>query len=68
VKSVKQILLLLEHWNRVGQFKDKKVYLAVASGGRSAEDAPDYIAAYLKDVFRNYTGTTDVETYCIEGL
>ncbi len=56
-----------EHWNRVGQFKDKKVYLAVASGGRSTEGAPDYVSAYLKDVFRNYTGITDVETYCIEG-
>ena len=56
-----------EQWNRVGQFKDKKVYLAVASGGRSAEGAPDYISAYLKDVFRSYTGITDVETYRIEG-
>jgi FMN-dependent NADH-azoreductase len=56
-----------EHWNRVGQFKDKKMYLAVASGGRSTEDAPDYISAYLKDVFRSYTGITDVETYRVEG-
>ncbi|RQO41561.1 FMN-dependent NADH-azoreductase [Chryseobacterium sp. KBW03] len=56
-----------EQWNRLGQFKDKKVYLAVASGGRSAEDAPDYISAYLKDVFRSYTGITDVETYRVEG-
>ncbi|MDR4952213.1 NAD(P)H-dependent oxidoreductase [Chryseobacterium sp. ES2] len=56
-----------EHWNRVGQFKDKKVYLAVASGGRSTEGAPDYISAYIKDVLRSYTGITDVETYCIEG-
>ncbi|MFS4430645.1 FMN-dependent NADH-azoreductase [Chryseobacterium sp. S90] len=56
-----------EHWDRVGQFKGKKVYLAVASGGRSAEGAPDYVSAYIKDVFRNYTGITDVETYRIEG-
>ncbi len=56
-----------EQWNRVGQFKDKKVYLAVASGGRSTEGAPDYISAYLKDVLRSYTGITDVETYYIEG-
>ncbi|MDW9382628.1 FMN-dependent NADH-azoreductase [Chryseobacterium sp. JV558] len=56
-----------EQWNRVGQFKGKKVYLAVASGGRSAEGAPDYISAYIKDVFRSYTGITDVETYRIEG-
>ncbi|UKB78806.1 FMN-dependent NADH-azoreductase [Chryseobacterium sp. MEBOG07] len=56
-----------EQWNRVGQFKDKKVYLAVASGGRSTEDAPDYISAYLKDVFRSYTGITDVEMYRVEG-
>jgi FMN-dependent NADH-azoreductase len=56
-----------EQWNRVGQFKGKKVYLAVASGGRSAEGVPDYVSAYIKDVFRNYTGITDVETYRIEG-
>ena len=56
-----------EQWNRVGQFKGKKVYLAVASGGRRAEGAPDYISAYIKDVFRNYTGITNVETYRIEG-
>lgn len=56
-----------EQWNRVGQFKGKKVYLAIASGGRSIEGAPDYISDYLKDVFRNYTGITDVETYRIEG-
>ncbi|MDR3025742.1 NAD(P)H-dependent oxidoreductase [Chryseobacterium sp.] len=56
-----------EQWNRVGQFKGKKIYLAVASGGRRAEGAPDYISAYIKDVFRNYTGITDVKTYCIEG-
>ncbi|WP_213278191.1 FMN-dependent NADH-azoreductase [Chryseobacterium indologenes] len=56
-----------EQWNRVGQFKGKKVYLAVSSGGRSAEGAPDYVSAYIKDVFRNYSGITDVETYRIEG-
>lgn len=56
-----------EQWNRVGQFKDKKVYLAVASGGRSIEGAPDYLSAYLKDVLKAYTGITDVETYRIEG-
>ena len=56
-----------EQWNRVGQFKGKKVYLAVASGGKTAEGAPDYLSAYLKDVFRNYTGITDVKTYRIEG-
>ncbi|WP_426480689.1 FMN-dependent NADH-azoreductase [Chryseobacterium sp. R2ACT005] len=56
-----------EQWNRVGQFKGKKVYLAIASGGRNTEGAPDYISDYLKDVFRSYTGITDVETYRIEG-
>lgn len=56
-----------EQWNRVGQLKGKKVYLAVASGGRIAEGAPDYISAYLRDVFRSYAGITDVETYRIEG-
>lgn len=56
-----------KQWNRVGQFKDKKVYLAIASGGRSVDGATDYISAYLKDVFRSYTGITDVETYRIEG-
>lgn len=56
-----------EQWNRVGQFKGKKVYLAIASGGRSIEGAPDYISDYLKDVFKSYTGIADVETYRIEG-
>ncbi|PRB02477.1 FMN-dependent NADH-azoreductase [Chryseobacterium sp. MYb7] len=56
-----------EQWNRVGQFKDKKVYLAIASGGRSINGANDYISTYLKDVFRSYTGITDIETYRIEG-
>lgn len=56
-----------KQWNRVGQFEDKKVYLAIASGGRSVDGATDYISAYLKDVFRSYTGITDVETYRIEG-
>jgi FMN-dependent NADH-azoreductase len=56
-----------EHWNRVGQFKDKKVYLAIASGGRSMEGAPDYLSAYLKDVLKAYAGIEDVETYRIEG-
>ncbi|MBB6332855.1 FMN-dependent NADH-azoreductase [Chryseobacterium sediminis] len=56
-----------EHWNRVGQFKGKKVYLSIASGGRNTEGTPDYISDYLKDVLRSYTGITDVETYRIEG-
>ncbi|MEJ5052448.1 NAD(P)H-dependent oxidoreductase [Chryseobacterium culicis] len=56
-----------EQWNRVGQFNNKKVYLAIASGGRSIEGATDYISDYLKDVFRSYTGITDVETYRMEG-
>jgi len=56
-----------EQWNRVGQFKGKKVYLVIASGGRSIEGAPDYISDYLKAVFRSYTGIKDVETYRMEG-
>ncbi|WP_374465152.1 FMN-dependent NADH-azoreductase [Chryseobacterium sp.] len=56
-----------EQGNRMGRFTGKKVYLAVASGGRRAEGAPDYISAYLRDVFRSYAGITDVETYRIEG-
>lgn len=56
-----------EHWTRAGQFKGKKVYLAVASGGRSIDGTPDYISDYIKDVFRSYTGITDIETYRIEG-
>nr|WP_315031193.1 NAD(P)H-dependent oxidoreductase [uncultured Chryseobacterium sp.] len=56
-----------EQWNRVGQFKDKKVYLAIASGGRKMEGATDYVSAYLKDVLKTYAGITDVETFRAEG-
>ncbi|PKF73695.1 FMN-dependent NADH-azoreductase [Chryseobacterium sp. PMSZPI] len=56
-----------EQGNRIGQFKNKKVYLAIASGGRKTEGNPDYLAAYLKDVLKTYAGITNVKAYWVEG-
>ncbi|MDR2271893.1 MAG: NAD(P)H-dependent oxidoreductase [Sphingobacterium sp.] len=54
--------------NRVGLITDKKIYLAIASGGKQiASLSKDYIADYLTDVFRTYVGITDVTTYRVEG-
>lgn len=54
---------------KTGCLKDKKVYLAIASGGRSAYWPREYefIESYIKAVLRAYTGITDVCTYRIEG-
>ncbi|WP_160136484.1 FMN-dependent NADH-azoreductase [Chryseobacterium sp. c4a] len=55
--------------NRVGLITNKKVYLAVASGGKKVSDHQqnDYISDYIKDVLKAYVGITDVVTYRIEG-
>lgn len=53
---------------RSGIFKNKKIYLAIASGGSSSGLASEneYIETYLKAVFKEYVGITDVETYRVE--
>lgn len=54
---------------RTGCLNNKKVYLAIASGGKSSNWPATYefIESYLKAVFSAYTGITDVCTYRIEG-
>lgn len=54
---------------RTGCLTNKKVYLAIASGGKLSywPAAYEFIESYLKAVFSAYTGITDVCTYRIEG-
>lgn len=54
---------------RVGYLKGKKVYLAIASGGKSSTTAEgnDYLESYIKAVFDAYTGITDIRTFRVEG-
>src|ERR1044072_3249647 len=54
---------------RTGCLHNKKVYLAIASGGRLSywPAAYEFIESYIKAVFSAYTGITDVCTYRIEG-
>lgn len=55
--------------NRIGIITNKRVYLAIASGGKISSDhqQTDYISDYIKDVLKAYVGITDVITYRIEG-
>lgn len=54
--------------SRSGIFKNKKIYLAIASGGISSglADENEYIETYLKAVFKEYTGITNIDTYRVE--
>lgn len=54
---------------RTGCLSNKKVYLAIASGGKLAywPAAYEFIESYVKAVFSAYTGITDVCTYRVEG-
>lgn len=54
---------------RVGYLKGKKVYLAIASGGKSSTTAEgnDYLESYISAVFDAYTGITDICTFRVEG-
>ncbi|SDE86329.1 FMN-dependent NADH-azoreductase [Dyadobacter soli] len=58
-----------EDGTKSGCFKNKKVYLAIASGGKMAfwPEGYEFIESYIKAVFGAYTGITDVTTYRIEG-
>jgi FMN-dependent NADH-azoreductase len=58
-----------EDGSRTGCFKNKKVYLAIASGGKQAfwPEGCEFIESYVKAVFSAYTGMTDVSTYRVEG-
>lgn len=54
---------------KTGCLTSKKVYLAIASGGRLAYWPREYefIESYIKAVFSAYAGITDVCTYRVEG-
>jgi FMN-dependent NADH-azoreductase len=54
---------------RTGCLNNKKVYLAIASGGRLIylTNGYEFIESYIKAVFSAYVGITDVTTYRIEG-
>jgi FMN-dependent NADH-azoreductase len=54
---------------RTGCLMNKKVYLAVASGGKLSywPAAYEFIESYIKAVFSAYAGITDVCTYRVEG-
>lgn len=57
-----------KNMKRSGVFTDKKVYLAIASGGiyqKSGEN--NFLELYIKSVFKEYTGMTDITTLKIEG-
>jgi FMN-dependent NADH-azoreductase len=54
---------------RTGCLPDKKVYLAVASGGKLSywPAGYEFIESYVKAVFSAYVGITNVCTYRVEG-
>jgi FMN-dependent NADH-azoreductase len=54
---------------RTGCLPDKKVYLAVASGGKLSywPAGYEFIESYVKAVFSAYAGITNVCTYRVEG-
>jgi FMN-dependent NADH-azoreductase len=54
---------------RTGCLNNKKVYLAIASGGKLSywPAAYEFIESYIKAVFSAYAGITDVCTYRVEG-
>ena len=58
-----------EDGSRAGYFQNKKVYLAIASGGKQAfwPEGYEFIESYIKAVLSAYTGITDVSTYRVEG-
>lgn len=51
---------------RMGHLKHKKVYLAIASGGKLS-GGYEFIESYIKAVFDAYIGITDICTFRVEG-
>lgn len=54
---------------REGRLQHKKVYLAIASGGKLSQwpEGYEFIESYIKAVFSAYVGITDVCTFRAEG-
>lgn len=58
-----------ENGARKGRLNGKKVYLAIASGGR-LQDWPnghEFIASHVNAVFNAYVGSTEIHTFRVEG-
>ena len=58
-----------ENGVRKGRLNGKKVYLAIASGGK-LEDWPnddEFIASHVSAVFNAYIGITEIHTFRVEG-
>lgn len=58
-----------ENGVRKGRLNGKKVYLAIASGGK-LEDWPnddEFIASHISAVFNAYIGITEIHTFRVEG-
>jgi len=58
-----------ENGVRKGRLNGKKVYLAIASGGK-LEDWPnddEFIASHVSAVFNAYIGVTEIHTFRVEG-
>lgn len=55
--------------SKSGCLTNKKVYLAIASGGKLAfwPEGYEFIESHIKAVFITYAGITDVSTYRVEG-
>jgi FMN-dependent NADH-azoreductase len=58
-----------EDGSKSGCLTNKKVYLAIASGGKLAfwPEGYEFIESHLKAVFSTYAGITDISTYRVEG-
>lgn len=52
-----------------GHLNGKKVYLAIASGGKPEGGAgqDEFIASHVKAIFNTYVGTTEIHTFRVEG-
>jgi FMN-dependent NADH-azoreductase len=58
-----------EDGSKSGCLTGKKVYLAIASGGKLASwpEGYEFIESHIKAVFSTYAGITDISTYRVEG-
>lgn len=58
-----------EDGSKTGCLTGKKVYLAIASGGKLAfwPEGCEFIESHIKAVFSTYAGITDISTYRVEG-
>lgn len=55
-----------ENGARKRHLNGKKVYLAIASGGKQ-DNAEEFIASHVKAIFNTYVGDTDMQVFRVEG-